>query len=68
VASPLGPGRHDLATVSLRLSDRLLGTKDLFEHAEHTHNARIGEPIMQGLGLAAEENESVAAQFGQMLR
>ena len=23
---------------------------------------------MQGLGLAAEENESVAAQFGQMLR
>src|SRR5215469_4795195 len=49
-------------------SNRLLGTKDLFEHAEHAHNARIGEPIMQGLGLAAKENESVAAQSGQMLR
>ena len=42
--------------------------KDLFEHAKDAHNSRIGEPIMQGLGLAAKENESVAAQFGQMLR
>ena len=42
--------------------------KDLREHAKHPHNAPIGEAIIQGLGFAAEEDESVATQPGQMLR
>ena len=45
-------------------SDRLLrrSAKEVFEHAEHAQGARIAHSIMQGLGLAAEADEAVAAK------
>ena len=50
------------------IGDAASGTKNLFENNKHAHSARIDQPVMKGLRLAAEVDESIAAQLGKMLR